>query len=160
MQIIIVGGRPDDPDFVDRSLSKLHSRRRITQISHGCSDPCALPAEAWAQARGVSTICYPANWDLYGRRAANYRDSAMLNADRADLLLAIGGGLRVARIKFHALLYGITVVTADLRDQMRSRPDVTPFTRRVLVALALRQSALEPVEALTNDSDPSRVPRS
>ena len=114
MHIIIVSGRPADPVFVHRSLSKLHSRRRITLISHGCSDPCALPAEAWAWARDVRTFCYSANWDRYGRRAEAYRDSAMLSEDHLGLLLAIGGGRRVVRMKLHAKLSGVTIITSDL----------------------------------------------
>lgn len=154
MRIIIVGGSPDNPRFVHRSLSALDARRRITLISHGCSDPCALPAEAWAWARGVQTMCHPANWDLYGRRAEQYRDNAMLNDDPPDLLLAIGGGRRVAKMKFHARLSGINVVSAGARDSARlsaaTRLDAARLPRRVLGALVGRPIALELVSPLAN----------
>ena len=110
MKIVIVGACPNSAALILPTLCTLHARRSITRVSHGCADSWVLTVETWAWERRIRTVCYPANWDLYGRDAAEYRDQAMLNERRPDLLIAMGAGVQVGRMKMRALLKNIPVV--------------------------------------------------
>lgn len=110
MKIVIAGCCPNGGTLVLCALTSLHARRPLTRISHGCGDEWALSVENWAWKRRISTQCYPSNWDLYGRRAPEFRDQAMLNEGRPKLLLALGSGAQVARMKLRAKYARITVI--------------------------------------------------
>ncbi len=141
MKIIIVGACPNSAALILPTLCALHARRSITRVSHGCADSWVFAVETWAWERRIRTVCYPANWDLYGRDAAEYREQAMLNEGRPDLLIAMGAGVQVGRMK--------------MRAQLKNIPVVIPGFESTKVALS-QPTKLAPLRIQRTAASPSR----
>lgn len=110
MKIVIVGGCPKVSSLVICTLAELHTRRPSTRIMYGYSEEWVLVVEGWAWQSRFPTRCYPANWNAYRRHALEFRDKAILNEGRPDLLLAMGSGTRVTRMKLQSKFTRIPVV--------------------------------------------------
>lgn len=107
MKIIIAGSRyVNDRHQVERAVmlwKELHAPKQITEIVSGGGRGVDQLGEAWAQAQGLSTTRFPAEWQRYGKSAGPIRNRAM--ADYADGLIALPAqGSRGTKHMIHAFL--------------------------------------------------------
>ena len=88
MRVIIAGGR----DFDNWLLlcNVLDGYGNITQIVSGAARGADQMGERYAQGRSLPVARFPANWDLYGKRAGFLRNVEMAN--NADALVAFWDG--------------------------------------------------------------------
>jgi hypothetical protein len=116
MRVLVCGGR----DYTDRAalyaeLDRLHAEYSFgTIISGGASGADALAVE-WAQAQGIATQVFAAEWGTFGRRgsASSLRNARMLAESRPDIVVAFPGGHRTANMVKQAKAAGVWVLTVD-----------------------------------------------
>ena len=91
MIVLVCGSRT----FKDRELmwSKLdwyqrHEQWYFTLLIHGDAKGADRMAQAWAHNRGIAERAYPAEWDLYGKRAGYIRNQQMLKQGHPNMVLA------------------------------------------------------------------------
>ncbi len=98
-RIIIAGSRgfdfrsPVTQDTFFRKIDNLVSAKQATHdivIVSGTAKGADKFGESYARIRGYECRQYPANWDLYGKRAGYMRN--VLMAQNADALIAIWDG--------------------------------------------------------------------
>lgn len=146
MRIIIASGRPGEVKLVHHSLSLLNARRHVTALIHGCVDRCTPAAEAWARARDVLVVRYPANWWLHGSGATATAYRAMLRDSRPDTVLIMPGGKHAATLVDLAEEAGIEIARpgagvlwdVDLVDELRGLPHRLAGASSVMLAAAAR----------------------
>ena len=78
LKLIIAGGR----DFADfRSMSEaMELYPRLDEITHvisGMARGADMMGRRWAKDHDIPVIEYPANWDMYGKRAGIIRNEEM-----------------------------------------------------------------------------------
>lgn len=82
MRVLVTGGREFSlPDEVHRILFPIHKLLGIHKLGHGDAEGLDTLAKLWALSLGIDTTGYPVSdreWDLYGGRAGNMRNSQML----------------------------------------------------------------------------------
>jgi len=90
MRVLVCGGRNfNNHRAVYEALDQLNPKPTV--IIHGdCSGADRL-ADNWADARGVTTSVYPADWAKHGKVAGLVRNEQML-MEPPDLVLAFPGG--------------------------------------------------------------------
>jgi glycerophosphoryl diester phosphodiesterase len=89
MRFIIAGGRNfDNYDLLSQTCGQL--REQITEIVSGKARGADSLGETWGNENNVPIKSFPANWDLYGKRAGYLRNTEM--ADYADGLIAFWNG--------------------------------------------------------------------
>jgi len=93
MKVLVCGGR----DFVDyrfaaNALNQVHARRPITVLIHGGARGADALGARWAAQNDVEVLPFPADWDLYGKRAGPIRNRQMLRLGQPDLVIALPGG--------------------------------------------------------------------
>lgn len=73
-------------------ITKLIGRSGIgvTEVVSGCSGAVDMLGEKWAQFVGLPIMSFPANWELYGRKAGPIRNRMM--AEYAEALIAVWDG--------------------------------------------------------------------
>lgn len=108
--VLVCGGR----DYTNRSavfsvLDRLHAKRPISAIRHGCAKGADTLAGEWARARGVPEERYPADWDSLGRRAGPARNLQMLAAGGLRGVVAFPGGAGTAHMAGAAHAAGVPV---------------------------------------------------
>jgi YspA, cpYpsA-related SLOG family len=116
LRVLICGGR----EYTDRAelyaeLDRLHAEYAFeTIISGGAPGADALAVE-WAQARGVATQMFAAEWGAFGRRGrpSPLRNARMLAEGRPDLVVAFPGGHRTINMVKQAKAAGVWVLTID-----------------------------------------------
>ena len=87
MKTIIAGGR----EFSDyEKLSEVMSAFDVSVVVSGKARGADSLGEKWARENGKPVEEYPANWDLYGKRAGYIRNQQM--ADNAEALVAFWDG--------------------------------------------------------------------
>ena len=92
-RVLVCGGRAyDDRDALFAALDRLHSERGIAVLIAGGAQGADTLAVEWAQARGIRTEVYMAEWDKYGRAAGPIRNKQMLDEGLPDLVIAFPGG--------------------------------------------------------------------
>lgn len=93
MRVLVCGGRDfNDWTFLDRVLIAVHAKRPITTVIEGGARGADSMGRAWAERRGIAVSTFPADWELYGKRAGSVRNLKMLREGRPDLVVAFPGG--------------------------------------------------------------------
>lgn len=95
MKALICGGR----DFSDRQT--MYSTLGIIQtleglfseVIHGGAKGADTIAGNWAEATGLMTTVFPADWERYGKGAGPIRNQQMLDEGQPDLVVAYPTGL-------------------------------------------------------------------
>jgi hypothetical protein len=110
MRILVCGGR----DFYNRervykALSALHAKKPITVLIHGDAAGADRLGRDWAKIVGVEILAFPANWELYGKRAGSVRNRKMLREGLPDLVVAFPGGRGTADMVLAAREAGVRV---------------------------------------------------
>jgi YspA, cpYpsA-related SLOG family len=116
MRVLISGGR----DYTDRAelyaeLDRLNAEYAFgTIIAGGAHGVDALAVE-WAQARGIATQVFTAEWGTFGRieRAGPLRNARMLAEGRPDIVVIFPGGRETANMVKQAKAAGVWLVTVD-----------------------------------------------
>lgn len=91
MKVIIAGTRTfTDYEKLSAFCDKVLSNQKEVEVVSGCSKGADLLGERYAKERGFSIKRFPADWNLYGKRAGPLRNSAM--ATYADALIAFWDG--------------------------------------------------------------------
>lgn len=107
--VLVCGGRDYwDREYVYMKLDEFHARTPITRIIHGNAPGADSLADAWATARGVDRIIYPASWKR-GKVAGFERNARMLSHGKPDIVFAFPGGSGTANMCGLALEAGVEV---------------------------------------------------
>jgi hypothetical protein len=116
MRVLVCGGRA----YTDRAefyaeLDRLHAEYAFTTIIAGGAGGVDALALKWAQARGIATQAFSAEWGAFGRlgRAGPLRNARILAESRPDIVVAFSGGREAANMVKQARATGIWVVTVD-----------------------------------------------
>jgi len=89
MKIIIAGGRNfDNYELLKNTCNNL--KEKITEIVSGKARGADSLGERWASENNVPVKLFPANWELYGKRAGYLRNTEMSNY--AEGLIAFWDG--------------------------------------------------------------------
>lgn len=89
MKFIIAGGRNFD-NYELLSTFCNHLKENITEVVSGKARGADSLGEKWANENNVPIKPFPADWDLYGKRAGYVRNSEM--AEYAEGLIAFWDG--------------------------------------------------------------------
>lgn len=90
-RVIIAGGRDcDDYDLLCAKCDRIFLRHKPTAIICGEARGADLLGKQYAHKHGIEVLSFPAEWDLYGKRAGYLRNEEM--ADHADALVAFWDG--------------------------------------------------------------------
>lgn len=111
MRVLVCGGR----DYRDASklaevLSDLHRKHSFSCVIAGAASGADKMAEKWANASGIETDIYPANWWGEGRSAGPRRNAKMLAEGKPDLVVAFPGGRGTADMTSRAKSAGVRVI--------------------------------------------------
>lgn len=110
MIVLICGGRDYTDhatiDFVMQQLIKMN----VWCIVHGAARGADSLAAECAEAYGVPTSPFPANWDKYGKSAGSRRNTQMIKEGNPDLVVAFPGGNGTANMIRQAKQHGIRVI--------------------------------------------------
>ena len=103
MRVLVCGGREvSDSAYVWRELDVFHAKLEFTVVIEGDARGADRLAGAWARARGIETLTYPADWSRYGKRAGYVRNTVMLQEGKPDLVIAFPGGKGTANMVHQA----------------------------------------------------------
>jgi hypothetical protein len=95
-RVLVTGGRDFAlPDEVHRILAPIHAKKGIAVLGHGDAEGLDTLAKLWALSMDIEAKPYEvtqAQWDLYGNRAGNMRNSRMLREFKPTLGVAFPGG--------------------------------------------------------------------
>lgn len=109
MRIAVTGGRKFvDREAVDRALSAVHRKHRVTLLIQGEASGADSLCKAWARRNGVQTLDLAAQWDniartgavvrrrrdgtLYDAAAGGERNQRMIDEGRPEAAVAFPGG--------------------------------------------------------------------
>src|SRR5438105_1303503 len=97
MRVLVTGGRDFAlPDEVHRILGALAgSYFGITELAHGDAEGADRLCKLWALRFGIAVRDFEATkaeWDVWGNRAGNMRNSRMLREFKPDIGVAFPGG--------------------------------------------------------------------
>ncbi len=93
-RILICGGRDfNDQQMFDHTLAESvpYFAKEFCLIN-GFARGADRMAHIWAFFQGHPSICMPANWDYYGKKAGPVRNAWMLKWCMPDLVIAFPGG--------------------------------------------------------------------
>lgn len=89
MKVIVAGSRSiSDYDLVEQAIKE--SGFEITEIVSGCARGVDRLGEKYAFLNGLAVRAFPANWNMYGKRAGYLRNERM--AIYADAVVAVWDG--------------------------------------------------------------------
>ena len=97
MRVLVCGSRTfEDEGTLNRALDGLVWQRgfRCTTLIHGAARGADLLAAEWARITNeyddgdIEILAFPADWDLYGKRAGYIRNQQMLDEGRPELVVA------------------------------------------------------------------------
>lgn len=100
MRLLVCGGR----DYTDakalhaRLDALVKERGRVSVLIHGAARGADSLASTWAEANGIPTLPFPADWSTYGKSAGAIRNSQMLTEGQPDLVVAFPGGAGTANM--------------------------------------------------------------
>ena len=102
-RVLVSGGRDFAlPDEVHRILGKINASFGITELAHGGATGADELCKLWALTYGVPVLEYEASkaeWEVWGNRAGNMRNSRMLRSFKPDLGVVFPGGRGTADMK-------------------------------------------------------------
>lgn len=113
MRVLVCGGR----DYNDYDTMYEHLRPRLRSkdiLIHGGAKGADTLAEQIQEdlygRDGSHTLCFPPDWDKYGKGAGHIRNQQMLDEGNPDLVLAFPGGSGTLDMVTRARKAGITVI--------------------------------------------------
>lgn len=115
MRVLVCGGRDyRDAAFVHWVLDRLHAKKPVTLVIHGCANGADTFAEQWsAQIDGCTSYGVPADWKKHGTRAGPVRNRLMLEYGKPDLVVAFEGGAGTRDMTSAATAAGVRVLFAE-----------------------------------------------
>lgn len=91
MKVIVAGSRNyKNKDFIYKKLDEILKAFDDVEIVEGGANGVDFYAKQYAIDRGIPYVEFPANWDLYGRKAGPLRNGEM--AHYSDALIAFYNG--------------------------------------------------------------------
>ncbi len=85
MRILVCGSRHfNDYKLLEETLDGIG----ITEVIHGAARGADRLSGDWAKENNVPVQEFPANWDVYGRRAGPIRNYQMLKEGKPELVVA------------------------------------------------------------------------
>ncbi|ARK07520.1 hypothetical protein LAV_00145 [Sphingobium phage Lacusarx] len=105
VRVCVTGGRAyKDWRFVWRSINQFERDHdvEIEELGQGEATGVDRFAKEWAQAAGVPTRDYKADWDRHGEAAGGIRNEEMLIDFKPDYLLVFPGGTGTTNCTRHA----------------------------------------------------------
>lgn len=114
MRVIVCGGRDfwDEPWLV-KNLNAIHYRKKITELFHGNTRGTDRMAGRWAAAKKIPVQVFPAQWEVYGRRAGPIRNRVMLDTAirlGLDAVIAFPGSTGTQNMIDQARMQGVKVI--------------------------------------------------
>jgi len=114
MRVLVCGGRDyTDRDLVYAELDVLHAEYVFETVIAGGAGGADTLAIEWAQARGLATQVFAAEWGVLGRRGSALRNARILTESRPNIVVAFPGGRETANMVRQAKAAGIWVLTLD-----------------------------------------------
>jgi len=88
MKVLVCGSRHfQDYDLLKKTLDE----HEITEIIHGGARGADTLSSNYSRGRNVPVRVWPANWEVYGRRAGPIRNSQMLKEGQPEYVIAFRG---------------------------------------------------------------------
>jgi hypothetical protein len=79
--VVVTGSRDwDNERVINKALSMFHENSRIDLLVEGGARGADTLCRKWAEANGVESKTYPANWKAFGNYAGTKRNCQMLDA--------------------------------------------------------------------------------
>lgn len=92
-RVLVCGGRDyDDWHFLCEALDAINDTKPMGMVIQGGARGADALARAWADARGVACLSFPALWRKHGRAAGPIRNKEMLDEGCPHLVVAFPGG--------------------------------------------------------------------
>ncbi len=92
MRILVCGGRKyNNYNRLCEYLDALDEEIIISEVIQGGANGADSLAKRWADARGIPTQTFMADWDRYGNGAGNIRNQEMLDVAKPDRVVAFPG---------------------------------------------------------------------
>lgn len=110
MKLIIAGGR--NYKMMRRDFDRLDDITGVTEVVSGCAQGVDSAGEGWARNRIIPVKRFPADWDVFGKRAGILRNREMANY--ADAVALFPGGRGTANMFEVAKELGLKIF--DFRD--------------------------------------------
>lgn len=106
MKLIIAGGRDYKPEREDRYiLDRLHALYQFTTVLTGGATGADAFGESWATDCNIPARRFPADWDLFGKKAGPLRNAKM--AREADACICFPGGAGTDSMAYEAKKKGL-----------------------------------------------------
>ena len=91
-KVLVCGGRDySDAKSLNMVLDAAHSANPIVMLIHGAARGADTLAEKWAEANGVTSNAYPADWKRDGKAAGPMRNQRMLDQCKPHMVIAFPG---------------------------------------------------------------------
>ena len=129
-RVLVTGGRDFAlPDVVHQILYPIHQRFGIAELAHGgaegktAHESADILCKLWALRFGIPVLEYEATkaeWDVWGKRAGNMRNSRMLREFRPDLGIAFPGGTGTADMRAKLIEAEIPTLVGSYTDLTKS----------------------------------------
>lgn len=92
MKVLVSGGRKySNINRLFEYLDELDEEIVISEIIQGGATGADSLAKRWADAKGIPTQTFMADWARYGNGAGNIRNQEMLDVAKPDLVVAFPG---------------------------------------------------------------------
>lgn len=117
MKALVCGGRHFakglGPASAQQTLTSIFSERgRPSVVMQGDAAGYDLASKLWAEAHGIETRTFRADWQTHGRAAGPIRNQQMIDA-KPDLVVAFPGGRGTEDCKRRARSAGIEVLEVE-----------------------------------------------
>lgn len=120
MRVLVTGGREfNQPDLVHPILHQIHRLHGIEELAHGGAEGLDTLAKLWALSFGLVTAEYEATqaeWDIFGNRAGNMRNSRMLRLFKPDIGVAFPGANGTADMRTKLIEAGVPTFVGRWTD--------------------------------------------
>lgn len=119
-RVLVTGGRDFSlPDIVHHVLYPVHRRFGIEELAHGGATGFDELSKLWALSNGIPTAeyeCSKAEWDVWGNRAGNMRNSRMLRLFKPSFGVAGPGGTGTADMTRKLIEAGVPTLVGTWVD--------------------------------------------
>lgn len=89
MRVLVCGSREfNDKPMLFKVLDRIHGDTPIKCIIWGGAPGADTYGWDWAEARGIASAVFPANWSRYGRQAGMMRNRQMITRGKPDIVVA------------------------------------------------------------------------
>ena len=98
---------------LDAALDAAQSAGKVAVIIHGNARGADLLADQYAREKSIRVLPFPADWNLYGRRAGPIRNKLMLTESQPHVIIAFKGGSGTAHMMKIGREAGVPVVEIE-----------------------------------------------